>query len=167
MVDLFLLRHAKSDWHSPAVDDFQRPLNARGLGDAPRMGRWMAEQGYHPSLIASSSALRAWQTAVFVCFELGISEQSIKFSGRLYLPALDQLLDWLRGVTASTPTVMLVGHNPGLEQLLSHWVSALPVPDDGKLLPTATFAHIELPQWDAKPAQGRLRRMVRPKDLPV
>ena len=66
-----LLRHAKSDWNSPTRDDFDRPLNARGNRDAPRMGKQLYQRGLHPQLILSSPALRAITTAEIVAAELG------------------------------------------------------------------------------------------------
>jgi phosphohistidine phosphatase len=112
-----LLRHAKSDWNSPTRDDFDRPLNARGMNDAPRMGRQLHQRGLHPQLILSSSAVRAISTARIVATELGYSAESIQTDDDLYLATPKMLLQILCRTGATYTDVLLVGHNPGLTDL--------------------------------------------------
>ena len=142
---LYILRHAKSDWSSDAADDFQRPLNGRGIRNARRMGKWMAEQGILPETIISSSALRAWQTAAQVCNGLGVDEIRIQFKSDLYLADLRTLMQTVNNLPSASDSAMLVGHNPGLDQLVAYLASnELPLAPDGKVMATATLAQLEL-----------------------
>jgi phosphohistidine phosphatase len=141
MRKLYILRHAKSAWDTDAVSDFQRPLAKRGMRNARLMGEWMVEHAINPEYIISSPALRTWQTVTLVCNALGIDETRIECSIDLYLAEVETLLTRLRQVPASINSVLLVGHNPGLEELVM-WITNGRAPrfGDGKLLPTATLA---------------------------
>lgn len=142
---LYILRHAKSDWSNDAANDFQRPLNDRGIRNTRKMGKWMAEQGILPQIIISSSALRAWQTASLVCNGLGIDETRIQFESDLYLADLGTLMRTVNNLPSSSGSAMLVGHNPGLNQLVAYLASnELPVAPDGEVMATATLAQLEL-----------------------
>jgi phosphohistidine phosphatase len=142
---LYLLRHAKSDWASDAPNDFQRPLNDRGVRNARKMGKWMAEAGMLPETVISSSALRAWQTAALVCNGLGINETRIVFDADLYLADIDTLLRTIGNLPGTLSTAMLVGHNPGLDQMVMFLAGdELPTSADGKLMATATLAQFEI-----------------------
>jgi len=112
-----LLRHAKSDWSGPKLDDYDRPLNVRGKRDAPRMGQQLRNRGLHPQLILSSPALRAITTARIVAAELGYEQESIQTDADLYHASPSTILRVLRNRGASCTDVMLVGHNPGLSDL--------------------------------------------------
>lgn len=151
MKKLYLLRHAKSDWHAKAASDFERPLNKRGRNNARAVGHWMASQRIVPDLIISSPALRAWQTSTFVCAALGIDSSSIQFNSNLYLADIKTLLSCIKNVPADSQAVMLVGHNPGMEELLAYLAGdSVHQPDDGKLLPTATLASLGVStDWSA------------------
>ena len=142
---LYILRHAKSDWASDAPNDFQRPLNDRGIRNARMMGKWLAEQGILPRTIISSPALRAWQTAALACNGLGIDETRIQFEPELYLADLGTLMQTVNSLPAASASAMLVGHNPGLDQLVAYLAgNELPVAPDGKVMATATLAQLEL-----------------------
>lgn len=138
---LYILRHAKSAWGTNAASDFQRPLAKRGVRNARQMGKWMAERAMIPECILSSPALRAWQTVTPVCTQLGIDETGIEFNSALYLADVNTLLSCIRQVPETYQSILLVGHNPGLEDLVS-WLTGgeAPLFDNGKLLPTATLA---------------------------
>jgi len=166
--ELLIMRHAKSDWGDASLRDFDRPLNKRGLASAPKMGRWLHEQGLVPDAVISSPAERARQTASRTCAELGIAVAQIKWDKRIYDAVLSDLLDVLADSPAPATRVLLVGHNPGLEHLLMHLCSTLPRSPDGKLLPTATIAHVRLPDdWTTlDPVCGELLMLQRPRDLP-
>jgi len=150
MTELLLLRHGKSDWSAGTVD-YHRPLKNRGKRGAQRMGTWLWQQDLVPDHIISSPATRARETAYKACKSMGLGVADVHLDERIYLPAAVDLLDVLRTCPATAQRVMLVGHNPSLEDLLTRLVSdAVVIPDDGKLLPTATLARLELDcGWDA------------------
>ncbi len=167
--NLWLLRHAKSDWNSGVIDDFARPLNRRGKRDAPRIGRFMARQGWFPDTVIASPATRVRQTVKRVCRELVFDLQRVHWDRRLYEAEVADLLDVLRNCREKNHRVLLVGHNPGLEELLVTLCGRIMPSDDGKLLPTAALAYLEIfSPWAAlEPGRARLLRIVRPRDLPA
>ena len=147
---LLILRHAKSAWDTDAPTDFERPLAARGRRAAPRMGRWMLEQGLLPDHVVSSPAERARQTVLAACAELGFDQDRIRWDPRIYHGSAVSMLDVLRECPDSASRVLIAGHNPGLEILLIHLCgSGVHIPGDGKLLPTAALAQLEINgSWD-------------------
>jgi len=166
--ELLLLRHGKSDWGT-GVDDFHRPLTDRGKRGAQRIGVWLAQQERVPDLIVTSPAERALVTAQKACKAMGNGAQGIQQDRRIYAADIDRLLAVLSDCPQDAGRVMLVGHNPGLEELLDWLVSdALPVPDDGKCLPTATLAILRMPaDWQILIAGcARLDSITRPGMLP-
>jgi len=168
MRTLLLLRHAKSDWDSGAADDFARPLAKRGRSAAHRMGGWMRLHQIIPDHIVSSTAVRARETALLVCEALGIAAPQVVFEDRLYLADVDALLSVLRDCPQAVRNVMLIGHNPGMEDFLIYLCGDdLPTSANGKLLPTAALAQIDLPrQWRTlKKGSGRVIAITRPKEL--
>lgn len=166
--DLYLLRHAKSDWNSSADSDFERPLAKRGKKDAPLMAKWMHKHKVKIDYLISSPAERTRQTVHAVVKELNIPNKDIHFDDRVYLASVETLLVILSECPPKAEKVMLVGHNPGLEDLLRHLVEErqLPFTESGKLLTTATLAHISLPQDWSRLAQhcGKLVSFTRPRD---
>lgn len=134
---LLVMRHAKSSWDNPAWSDHDRPLNERGLHDAPRMGHWIEEQGGAPSLIISSTATRARDTAERVadaCHYLG----NIVLEPRLYHATPSDWKDVVRSLPDSHYRILCVGHNPGLEELLRKWTGEIVE------MPTAAVAVADL-----------------------
>lgn len=127
---LTLVRHAKSSWKHPELADLQRPLNRRGQRDAPRMGSRLAAQQIRPQIIISSPAVRAVTTAEVIASELDGQPAEIIIDKRIFHAYSGQLLDVIRGFDASLHHVMLVGHNPGLtnlvEQLAQAGISNIP-----------------------------------------
>lgn len=165
---LWLLRHGKSDWHGDTADDFQRPLAGRGGRDAARMGEWLATRGAVPDYVVSSPARRARQTTLAVCGALGIGEQGVCWDTRIYGASLDQLLDVLADCPATAAWTLLVGHNPGLDDLLMHLAGGRAETDaKGKLMTTAALADLAMPgQWDTLPAGcAEVITLQRPRDL--
>jgi phosphohistidine phosphatase len=114
---LILLRHAKSSWDDSSQRDFDRPLNKRGLRDAPRMGQLLLEQQINPGVIISSDANRAQSTARLVATELDYPFDDIRMNHALYLSSAATILDVLDSVAAKDSDVMLIAHNPGLTEL--------------------------------------------------
>jgi phosphohistidine phosphatase len=165
---LLLLRHAKSDWDSGAASDIERPLAKRGKRDAPRIGEWLYREGLVPSLIVSSPAERARETTLKVCKALDYKKRDVHWDGTVYDAGLDQLLQVLAKYSDAPTSVLLVGHNPGLETLLRYLTDDdLDEPDDGKLLPTAAIARLDMPEdWSALAAgAANLVTIVRAKSL--
>ena len=167
MKTLMLLRHAKSDWGA-AADDFARPLAKRGRAAAKKMGEWMRRHDIVPDHVISSPAARARETAQSLSELLPLDASRLFYEERLYLADVDALLDVLRDCPTMAKSVMLIGHNPGLEQLLTHLCGEdVPSSASGKLLPTASLAQIALPDnWQGlKSGSGRLIAVTRPKEL--
>jgi len=116
MLTLSLLRHAKSSWKNPALPDRERPLNTRGMGDAPVMGQAMSERGIDPELVLCSSAQRTVETLDLVLPELKI-EPEVVYADALYHATPDGMLDMLRELQPGAHSVLLVGHNPEIHAL--------------------------------------------------
>ncbi len=169
---LILLRHAKSSWDSGAKGDFDRPLNKRGLRNAPRMGRWLKEKKLIPDHIVSSPARRAELTVNAVVRELGLTKDMVGFDDALYLGDCHTLLHALASFPDTVQCGLVVGHNPGLEDLLLYLCgNAVPRTRDGKILVTAAIARIAMPDGWRDLHQGScqgscdLLALVRPKEL--
>lgn len=168
--ELLILRHAKSDWETPAASDFDRPLASRGKFDAPRIGAWLKQEGLKPDEILSSPAKRAQQTTLRVAKALGVGKGAIAWDGALYAASLGELLNALARAGKRARRLMLVGHNPGLEELLEYLGGSIaPTYADGKLLPTATVARLEMPKdWNQlMPGCARVLSITRPGELPL
>ncbi|MEW7985238.1 MAG: histidine phosphatase family protein [Candidatus Thiodiazotropha sp.] len=165
--ELMLLRHGKSDW-SQQLEDFKRPLKDRGKRGAQRMGVWLLQQQLQPDYVISSPAERAIVTAQKTVKAMGGDADAIVQDRRIYAANVGELLRVLSDVPPDSKRVMLVGHNPGLEMLTEYLHGErIPLPSDGKLIPTATLAHIEMPDdWiDLKTGDGELLSIVRPSSL--
>lgn len=111
-IRLALVRHAKSDWGDPGLDDHDRPLNSRGMRDAPRMARALAATGFRPDVIRSSTALRARTTAEYFGAELGVP---VELNGELYGASAGTILA-LAGA-GRVHSVLVVAHDPGMSIL--------------------------------------------------
>lgn len=165
---LLVLRHGKSDWDVD-VSDFDRPLKKRGKKAAQRMGAWLREQNLVPDYIVSSPAERAKNTAVILAKVMGLTAKQINYDSRIYAAVLSDLKAVLSDCPAKARRVMLVGHNPGLEELLIYLSKdTIPFPDDGKLLPTATLAVLKMPDnWKPQlKKSAELVSITRPSELP-
>jgi phosphohistidine phosphatase len=162
MKTLLILRHAKSSRKKP-VADHDRPLNRRGKADAPRMGKVLGDAGLLPDLIVSSTAKRARKTADKVAQQLGYSGV-IELSPDLYLTGPEGYRRVLRGISDACESVLVVGHNPGLEMLFEALTEC------NETLPTAALAHvrIDIERWGelGENARGKLVELWRPRLLP-
>jgi phosphohistidine phosphatase len=164
--ELLILRHAKSDWDSDASNDFLRPLAKRGRKDAPRVGEWLYREGLVPDFVISSPAERAKETALKVCKSLNIKKKDIVWDNDIYEGSMPTLLQVLTRCPAGASIVLLVGHNPALADLVTYLAGdEVKVPDDGKLLPTAALARLEMPDDWAGLERGcaQLVSVVRPR----
>ncbi len=167
-IELLLMRHGKSDW-SRAVDDFRRPLKKRGRRGAQRIGAWLRQQGLLPDHVVSSPAERASATARLTCEAVGLPVERIVYDERIYEAGINALLQVLADTPAKTERVLLVGHNPGLENLLIYLADQpVVLPDDANLMPTATLARFRLAgDWQSLDAgAGRLLSITRGRNLP-
>jgi phosphohistidine phosphatase len=171
MRKLLLLRHAKSSWDDPSLEDFDRPLAPRGEKAAPLMAAYLEKEGLRPDLVFCSPARRARQTWSLVAQSLG-NEIFVDELQALYLGGPSRLLEAVRRAPDAAPCVMLVGHNPGMEHLAMALAGPASKPKAlAKLhakFPTAALAEIEfdVAAWrDVARGAGRLTRFVRPKDL--
>jgi phosphohistidine phosphatase len=165
---LMLLRHAKSDWDSGAVDDFARPLAERGRKAAERMGVWMRRHAGVPDYVISSPAVRVRETVRILCEVLGRDATQVVYEDSLYLADAGELLSLVHGFPDEAKSVMLVGHNPGLEELLVYLCGDdVPTAANGKLLPTAALAQIAVAAaWrNLRKNSGRLIAITRPREL--
>jgi phosphohistidine phosphatase len=164
---LIIMRHAKSDWDVPYGGDFERPLAGRGARDAPRMGNWLLEQGLIPELIVSSPAQRARQTAQLVAQQLQIPAPEIMFEEDLYMAELDTLLEVINRHLPPADSLLLVGHNPGLDGLVEYLSDRRPEYRKGKLMTTAAIAVLDYGSAGrpTQPHGARLEQLIRPRDL--
>jgi len=166
--ELILMRHGKSDWDQQ-VEDFQRPLKERGRRGAEQLGQWLLEQHWLPDRVVSSPAQRAIHTAQMAVQAMGMDNRSIVQERRIYAARVEDLLQVLAEVPAEAQRVLLVGHNPGFEDLTEYLVGEeIPLPKDGKLLPTASLAHLQMPDdWNDLPSgAGKLLGITRASSLP-
>jgi phosphohistidine phosphatase len=158
---LLLLRHAKSSWDSSARSDFDRPLAPRGRHDAPRMGRLLAERGPLPEAVVSSPAARARET-IELFLEGAAVDVVPRFDQTVYGASVGALLEVVRGLPEKGACALLVGHNPGFEELLAA------LTESGGSMPTAALACIDLgrSRWDEVAAgDGELRWLATPKEI--
>lgn len=169
MKTLTLLRHAKSDWTDAVARDFDRPLNDRGRRAARTMGAHMAAQGLAFDKVIASPAQRVRDTLHEV--ERGYGQPlACDFDQAIYLASSSTLLDLVRASDDRVTRLLLVGHNPGLEDLaleLSDDDADSPMRHEVEIkYPTATLAEIALdvPCW-RDVTSGRIVRFVRPRDL--
>lgn len=168
MKTLTLLRHAKSGWDAPVARDFDRPLNARGRKAARAMGREMRRLGLGFDLVLASPAARVIETLTEVAQGYGAAVDT-RFDQTIYLAPVETLLALVRATDDSDARLLLVGHNPGMEQL------ALALSDPGPLrdeiaakYPTGALTEIgfDMARWnEVAPGQGRLARFIRPREL--
>jgi phosphohistidine phosphatase len=166
--DILLLRHGKSDWSQPSPD-IARPLKSRGKRGAQQMGVWIAQQQLIPQQVLTSPAVRARLTAEKCVKSMGQTVELITEMPSLYEAAPTTLLKSLQQLNPAIKRLMLVGHNPELEALLEMLASReIEIPEDGKLLPTATLAHLtfEGPWQELTPASAQLKAIVRSRNLP-
>jgi len=138
MKTLFLLRHAKSSWKDDnLLDDHDRPLNGRGRDEAPLVGEYMRQRGFTPAFVAVSTARRAIQTAAETLSGIRYGGL-VRTSQDLYLADAAVLFSFIAKIPKQYPSLLVIAHNPGLEQLIEQ-LTGQAVP-----MPTSCLAHIEL-----------------------
>ena len=161
MKKLLLLRHAKSSWADATLPDFERPLNERGRLAAPLVGNFLGERRIKPDLVICSPAKRTRETIALV-LEAARLETELRYDERIYEATVTNLLEIVSQIEDDKREVMLVGHNPGFENLLER------LTNESERMPTAALAQITLDaeKWNEATTQGgRLERLVKAKEL--
>ena len=160
---LILMRHAKSSWDDPTLDDKDRPLNKRGKRNAPEMGRRLAEDGFMPEVVISSPARRALKTAERAASELGFEKSDVGIEDSIYSWDSNSVLEAIWGLDDDLSSVMMVIHNPAITDLVNELTGS-----DIENIPTAGVAVIgfEAPKWSKVQAgSGELVMFDYPKKL--
>ena len=162
MKTLLILRHAKSSWGNAGLGDHDRPLNKRGKLDAPRMGELLGREDLCPDQIITSSAKRAVRTAQLVAEGCGYMAEILQ-TRDFYHGESDDFVEYLAAYDLEVKTIMVVGHNPGMEALLYDLTG------ESAYLTTANIAHVELPisAWRdlTERVAGKMLNLWRPKEL--
>ncbi len=162
---LILIRHAKSSWGDPRLDDHSRPLNKRGRASAAAIGRWLARHNYLPDQVLCSSAVRTRETWIGIADKL-IGTPDAEYLDALYGATPEQMLACLRRATGKT--VMMFGHNPGTGETAQNLVIAPPSHVRFGHYPTAatTVIDFEIDSWsDVAWHSGKVVDFVAPRDL--
>ena len=163
MLRLLLLRHAKSAWNHPGLRDHDRPLAPRGLRDAPRMGRYLREQGFTPAAALISTAVRARTTAELALDAAGAAPDRLRLVPDLYGSSPDEIVEIVAGEGGSASPLLVVAHNPGMEDLAARFLGR------HEHFPTAALlvARVPAPDWAGlSPAAATVEAFVRPRELP-
>jgi phosphohistidine phosphatase len=162
MKTLFILRHAKSNWKDAGVADFQRTLNRRGQRAAMTMGKFIKDKNIKPDLVLSSPAVRAAETMRIV-LESAELQVELHFQQELYLASRERLVHIISQLPEDKAQVLLIGHNPGLEELLQGLTGL------NEHIPTAALGKIvlDIQSWDevARASLGQLEWLIRPREL--
>lgn len=135
MKRLYLLRHAKSSWDNPELSDFDRPLNSRGIEEAKKIGEYMAKKKYIPNCIISSTAVRTRETIDLVLKNLDYKGE-VEYKDSLYLLTAEEIFREMRNYNCDS--LLIVGHNPGLEIFLSSIIG------ENLIMKTAHLAVVDL-----------------------
>jgi phosphohistidine phosphatase len=161
MKTLFLLRHAKSSWKDSILQDFDRPLNGRGRKAGELVGAFLRKQRLTPDLVLSSPAVRARETVEIVLKAAKLSVE-LRFDQRIYEAGPLRLLEVISQIDEHKNAVLIVGHNPGIEELLEVLTGQL------ERINTGTLAKIDLSttKWSKTlEGKGSLDWLVKPKEL--
>jgi phosphohistidine phosphatase len=162
MKTLLLMRHAKSSWSEPGLADHDRPLNKRGKQAAPEMGKLLRKEELTPDMILCSTARRSRETAKAVAEACGY-EGDIESQRDLYSSDAACYVDVLRHLPDRVKRVLLVGHNPEIEELLDMLTGS------AERMTTGAIAHVDLPisQWKelSEALDVRLLNLWRPREL--
>lgn len=158
---LVLIRHAKSSWEDASWSDFDRPLNKRGLRDAPVMAQKLKQTGLEPDLVVSSPANRAFTTACFHAEAYGIAKEQVNIQERIYEAGISELLDIVQNLPENAGTVYLFGHNNGISMFAGYLTGEM------LLLPTQGTVVIafDTPWKDVTMDSGTLIRHMFPKQF--
>jgi phosphohistidine phosphatase len=168
MKQLLLMRHAKSSWTDPNVADIDRPLTPRGRKAATRVAKYLEDSSLEPAIVLCTSAVRARQTLELL--RPAIPESStVKIEPRLYSADSKELMTRVRRLSQTAPSVLIIGHNPAIQDLVLTLASEDPRSDEiRKKFPTAALALFDAPikEWKLfRPGKASLVHFVTPKGL--
>jgi phosphohistidine phosphatase len=170
MKTLYLLRHAKSSWDDPTLPDHERPLAARGRRAAPVMGAWLRDQARRPDAVICSTAIRARETWELAARDWPEAPEA-ELRRTVYDAGAPQLIAIAQGAPDSADTLLLIGHNPAMEEaaaLLAGGGDTRALATMQSKYPTAAVAELtfDVDSWsEIGRDTGHLARFVRPKDL--
>ena len=159
---LYLLRHAKSSWKDASMPDFDRPLKGRGRDAAEQIGKRLGSEKTQPTLVVCSPAARTRETAEIVLKHSNL-KADVTFEQRIYEASLRDLLHVVSDIPGDKEVVIMIGHNPGFEELLAY------LSGEHRRMPTCALAKIRLDvsAWkDIKAGEGTLAWFITPKELP-
>lgn len=159
---LILTRHAKSAWDNPDISDHERPLNSRGRRSALALGDWMLSRGYEPEEVICSTARRTQETWELVAMAPLEVRPEVRFEAGLYEASPERMLKILR--TAKQPTVMMLGHNPGIAEFAAMIPAQPPLDPDFRRYPTSAtlVVDFQIDDWSqAEPGQGGVMDFIR------
>ena len=159
---LYLLRHAKSSWKDASLRDFDRPLKSRGRDAAKQIGKRLASEKPHPLVVICSPAARTHETAEIVLKHSDL-KVDVVFDLRIYEASLRDLLQVVADIPDDKQAAMMIGHNPGFEELVAF------LSGEHRHMPTCALAKItlEVASWkDVKAGEGSLEWFITPKELP-
>ena len=144
--ELLLVRHAKSSWDDPYLDDHDRPLNERGLRNAPEVGKRLQGSGIRPGVWLSSTATRAISTAEIIAEQVGFPKEKIQQTKDLYHASATELQEFISGLDDQIDSVVFFGHNPGMTSLVTN-LYGLPIDN----IPTSGVVHLQFNEnaWSA------------------
>ena len=157
--NLLLVRHAKSSWSNTSLTDFDRPLNKRGVSNAPLMGQRIREYGLHLDAIITSTAERAQETSKLIAKEMAYEIEDIDLESDLYHASREVFINILS--KQQNRNIAMVGHNPGIQDF-SYWLSSEPTVN----FPTCGIIHISfsLDNWtEVSKNSGKAMRFEYPK----
>ncbi len=159
---LILTRHAKSSWDDPAQPDHDRPLNDRGCRSARALGDWLASRGYEPEEVLCSTAERTRETWTRIAQAPLEVRPHLRYEPGLYQASSEKMLAILR--TATAPTVMMIGHNPGIAEFAATLPARAPLDPDFRRYPTAAtlVVDFQIDDWSQlRPGQGSVMDFTR------
>ncbi|MGI6048202.1 MAG: SixA phosphatase family protein [Petrimonas sp.] len=162
MKKLLIMRHGKSSWNSEYLDDYDRPLNDRGKKNSSEMGHFLLQVCGKPELILASAAKRTTETAIRAALNLNYPQDKIEFDRELYLAGINDILKSISKISANVNTCILVGHNPGLTDLVNYFGLRL---DN---LPTASVVCLDFdaPTWkEISPKNARFQWLKLAREL--
>jgi len=139
MKTLYLIRHAKSSWKDIDLKDYERPLNKRGLRDAPFMASLLQQDNILPELIISSPAIRAYNTAIIFAEIMGYDIKKIEQHKRLYEADIDDFVNVISPINDEIKTLFIFSHNPGIT-LFNNWLADKRIDN----IPTTGIVRLEL-----------------------